>query len=966
MTNKRCVFLSSLVLSTNLLFPLNAIALSENEAKSDIAELYVAWFNRIPDQAGIATWVNQLLSGTSINVISEAFYSAATQQFSEETGYYTSMTDADFIVQLYEGIMGRTGTLAPNSTELNYWINKLNGEYQGNRGAFVVQMLEEVKAFDATNNSEIKKIQDIFNNKVLVATQLNFNGSIEESKAILSTIDDSMASVNAVIGSQSSSNNAPIAEPISFSAPTSIPYIEQQLIGHDPDNDVISFSLESPNSGDQYESAYINPNSGKLYLTLKNTNTDNITLSYRVTDGYLFSDSATIDITLNDPIQEYPLGSNDIDLEELSSIPVSDRSGNLLGGDSSPQLPSSVDLSGNFPKPGSQGPTLGSCVGWATAYALKSYHERIEEGWSLNRTNTLFSPAWIYNQINRGENKGSRITDALQLMVDKGAATYATMPYDDTDYTTQPSGSAITEARNFKALSYSRVTGTEQIKAELANRNPVVIGIKTFQSFQRLSGQHAVYNNFNGQEGAGHAVTIVGYDDDRYGGAFKIINSWGQNWGDDGYFWLPYDNAKVGILKYAFALYDAPNQGNNAIDDPSEPTNEELPNLEITSWSVNYDPRPGGYGELEWEVSNTGNAIAPAGWDLNLMLSEDENIGINDYYVVYETVDCTDCDIAVGGSLYRDSNTPLTFNFSDSISDGIYYMAVWIDDTQQVAEKNENDNVSLGNDTIVFESDLADLDIENWGVAYTTSSAIPENVGGASIYYRIFNRGNKSITNDWSMSIELDAINNQNFYRVWEKRVTTDLAPNEELRQGIFKQASNGETYFGYDYTLPDDFSFNSQIDIYGNFIPSGIYTYSIFIDLYQEIAESNESNNMSLNFWQNIDIPVTNEYARNRQKKSITNENIIERTSTSNGRNFSPLKKITQKVEIKTLDSGKRVMKALSEPKVIYHSREANTVDKDSPSRGRKRVSSKNYVVFPTKDKVAMPAHVINSGVNK
>ena len=38
----------------------------------------------------------------------------------------------------------------------------------------------------------------------------------------------------------------------------------------------------------------------------------------------------------------------------------------------------------------------------------------------------------------------------------------------------------------------------------------------------------------------GHAMCVVGYDDDRYGGAFEILNSWGTDWGNNGYIWIRY------------------------------------------------------------------------------------------------------------------------------------------------------------------------------------------------------------------------------------------------------------------------------------------------------------------------------------------------------------------------------------------------------------------------------------------
>lgn len=38
-----------------------------------------------------------------------------------------------------------------------------------------------------------------------------------------------------------------------------------------------------------------------------------------------------------------------------------------------------------------------------------------------------------------------------------------------------------------------------------------------------------------------HAIVVVGYDDNMCGGAFRAKNSWGEWWGDDGFFWITYD-----------------------------------------------------------------------------------------------------------------------------------------------------------------------------------------------------------------------------------------------------------------------------------------------------------------------------------------------------------------------------------------------------------------------------------------
>jgi C1A family cysteine protease len=165
-------------------------------------------------------------------------------------------------------------------------------------------------------------------------------------------------------------------------------------------------------------------------------------------------------------------------------------------------------------------------------------------------------------RINGAQDKGSHINQALDLAVNQGISTLNTMPYSASDYHTQPSQGARSEAARFKLVSWSRVNDTSRVKAALANRQPVVGGINVYGQFMNLKGSDSVYNTTSGNSPGGYAITIVGYDDDRYGGAFKVITSWSQNWGDNGFFWMPYDFAAANILREADVLEDGENTVN--------------------------------------------------------------------------------------------------------------------------------------------------------------------------------------------------------------------------------------------------------------------------------------------------------------------------------------------------------------------------------------------------------------------
>lgn len=98
-------------------------------------------------------------------------------------------------------------------------------------------------------------------------------------------------------------------------------------------------------------------------------------------------------------------------------------------------LPSSVDLTDLFPSPGDQG-SQNSCAAWAVGYALVSYQQNIKRGWTKDTDEHLFSPSYIYNQINGGVDGGSTISDCLDVVTQQGICTLSYFSYNENDHTT--------------------------------------------------------------------------------------------------------------------------------------------------------------------------------------------------------------------------------------------------------------------------------------------------------------------------------------------------------------------------------------------------------------------------------------------------------------------------------------------------------------------------------------------------
>jgi uncharacterized protein (DUF1800 family) len=86
-----------------------------------LIELYVGYFNRLPDAEGLSYWIDQLKAGKSLDEIGKSFYAAALQ-YPALTGYSATMSDADFVGIIYKNVLGRSSVDAEG---LAYWTNAL-------------------------------------------------------------------------------------------------------------------------------------------------------------------------------------------------------------------------------------------------------------------------------------------------------------------------------------------------------------------------------------------------------------------------------------------------------------------------------------------------------------------------------------------------------------------------------------------------------------------------------------------------------------------------------------------------------------------------------------------------------------------------------------------------------------------------------------------------------------------------
>ncbi len=225
-------------------------------------------------------------------------------------------------------------------------------------------------------------------------------------------------------------------------------------------------------------------------------------------------------------------------------------------------LPESANLQKFAPVVGNQG-QQGSCVAWSSAYGARTIVESARTGQPGEQVK--FSPSFLYNQIGMDGCQGSYIIKAMEFMTKQGAVPYDAFPYTDKDCSNQPNNQLVQQAAQYKMRGFNRLSQGDRndvldlnaIKQNLAQGAPVVIGMMVGGSYmQPMMGKdywEPTEEDKSMQGFGGHAQCVVGYDDRKYGGAFLIMNSWGAEWGNNGFAWVRYPVFKY-FVREAYGL----------------------------------------------------------------------------------------------------------------------------------------------------------------------------------------------------------------------------------------------------------------------------------------------------------------------------------------------------------------------------------------------------------------------------
>lgn len=178
--------------------------------------------------------------------------------------------------------------------------------------------------------------------------------------------------------------------------------------------------------------------------------------------------------------------------------------------------------------------SCGSCWAFAAMAAYESSY-KIQNGTSINT-----SEQDLVN-CTAGSCNGGWYGPVFDRMIERGVASETQVPYRGVD------AYCANASRKYYVLNWGYVQGghsvpsTTMIKNALRTYGPVVACVNATRAFQSYSG--GIFNEFASGR-INHAITIVGWDDSK--GAWLVKNSWGTQWGENGYIWIKYGSNQIG------------------------------------------------------------------------------------------------------------------------------------------------------------------------------------------------------------------------------------------------------------------------------------------------------------------------------------------------------------------------------------------------------------------------------------
>jgi C1A family cysteine protease len=202
--------------------------------------------------------------------------------------------------------------------------------------------------------------------------------------------------------------------------------------------------------------------------------------------------------------------------------------------------------------------SLGSCASNAltNAYELSVIHEYPEYLKQLSRLFIYYNTRSEYGNVL--EDNGMFLRDGLKSLSKFGVCSEELWPYAIENFDDNPTDECYEDAKKRKIIKYQKLISTYYITEVLNNNKPVVFGMTIYESFMNMNERiSTVYFPSRKEKSlGGHAMCMVGYNLENR--LFLAKNSFGADWGEGGYCWIPFDY--ITQEGYDIWTFDIPNQ----------------------------------------------------------------------------------------------------------------------------------------------------------------------------------------------------------------------------------------------------------------------------------------------------------------------------------------------------------------------------------------------------------------------
>lgn len=226
--------------------------------------------------------------------------------------------------------------------------------------------------------------------------------------------------------------------------------------------------------------------------------------------------------------------------------------------------PETLDLRSQLPEVRDQGPQ-GTCAAFVGA-CIKEYHERVERNFQGH-----FSPAFIYRLKNKPWLSGMTARELMKILQKRGTVLESEYPYAAWQANQRrPISAQLYEmAKRNRIKSYARVRSIKAAKMALSQTGVLLMALPVV-TYAQAEFWKMPAGSWGSQFYGGHAIAVVGYTKE----GFILRNSWGKDWGNQGYVTLPFSD-----WSYVWDVYSAVDEetAEKIKPDPPQPSPPQPP-----------------------------------------------------------------------------------------------------------------------------------------------------------------------------------------------------------------------------------------------------------------------------------------------------------------------------------------------------------------------------------------------------